>query len=77
MAVADFADVLEIAGNRGYGAQGGTDHRFGDKGDDILATQLRNLGFQFPGQPCAIVLGRLMRGALAILVDGRHMVRLD
>ena len=77
VAVADLAHALEIARHRRDRAQGGADHRLGDEGDDVVAAELLDLGLELVGQALAIGLRRLVRAAVAILVDRRHVVRLD
>src|SRR5262249_57498119 len=63
--------------HRGDRAQGGADHRLGDKGDDVLAAELLDLAFELPRQPLAVGLRGFVRAALAIFVNRRYMVRFD
>src|SRR5215831_5605773 len=77
VAVADIAHAPKITRHRGDRAQGGADDRFGDKGDDVLATELRDLVFELSRQPLAVTLRGLVRAALAIFVNRRYMVRFD
>ncbi len=77
MAVADLAHPLEVAGHRRHRAQGGANHRLGDKRHDVLAAKLVDLRFELLREPLAISFRRLIGSALAILVNRRDVMRLD
>src|SRR5215471_2313531 len=77
VAVADVAHALKITRHRGDRAQGGADDRLGDKGDDVRAAELLNLEFELLRQPLAVGLRALVRAALAIFVNRRHVMRFD
>src|SRR5262249_37501986 len=77
VAVATFAHAPKIPGHGGDRAQGGADDGSGDKGDDVLATELLDLVFELSRQPLAVTLRGLVRAALAIFVNRRHMMRFD
>ena len=68
---------LEVAGHRRDRAQGRADHRLGDEGDDVVAAELFDLGFELVGEARRIGLRRLVGAAAAIFVDRRYMMRLD
>ena len=55
MAVADLAHALEIAGQGGDAAGGGTDHRFGDEGDHRVGAEALEFGLQFVDQPVDVL----------------------
>src|SRR5690606_4402985 len=57
ISVTDFPDALEITRYCRDGAQRGTDHRFGNEGDDCFRTKLLYLGFQLIGDTKPIGLG--------------------
>ena len=77
MAIADLADVPEVALDRRDGPRRGAAHGLGDEGDHRLWAELGDLGFQLVGKPFTVLSGCLIGLPTAILEARRDMMGLD
>jgi hypothetical protein len=65
---------LGTAGDR---AQGRADDGLGDEGHDVIAAQRSNFVLELASKPLRVIACALVGTTLAILVNGRDMMRLD
>ena len=74
VAVADFADALEVSRCGLDRAQRCTDDCFGDEGDDVFGTQLDDLCIELVGHASAVEFRCLVRPLAAIRVTRRDVL---
>ncbi len=77
VARAELAHAAQVARHRHQGARCGADHRLGDERDHVLRPQALDGQRQLVDQAPAVLLGRLVDAAVAVLVAGRDVGHVD
>ena len=78
VAVADFADALEVAGRRGNRAERRADDGLGDERGDVVGAELDDLRFELVRHAQPVRFGGFVRRLVAVRVARRDVVyRID